>query len=74
VPVCGGTSISVWDRCNSNWLLNQIEGCFLNVEMTETGRKTEDAVISIPAQEKKQIEPEERIETKGLLPSPYKDG
>jgi len=42
--------------------------------MTETGRKTEDAVISIPAQEKKQIEPEERIETKGLLPSPYKDG
>jgi hypothetical protein len=41
--------------------------------MTETGRKTEDAVISIPAQEKKQIESEE-IETKGLLPSPYKDG
>jgi hypothetical protein len=73
VPVCGGTSISVWDRCNSNWLLNQIEGWFLNMEMTETGRKTEDAVISIPAQEKKQIEPEE-IETKGLLPSPYKDG
>ena len=41
--------------------------------MTGTGRKTEDAVISIPAQEKKQIEPEE-LETKGLLPSLYKDG
>jgi hypothetical protein len=34
---------------------------------------TEGAVISIPAQEKKQTEPEE-IETKGLLPPPYKDG
>jgi hypothetical protein len=31
--------------------------------MTETGRKTEDAVISIPAQEKKQVESEE-IETR----------
>ena len=34
------------------------------MEMTETGRKTEDAVISIPAQEKKQVESEE-IETRG---------
>jgi hypothetical protein len=29
------------------------------MEMTGTGRETEDAVISIPAQEKKQREPEE---------------
>jgi hypothetical protein len=35
-----------------------MEGCFFTLKMTGTGRKTEDAVISIPAQEKKQIEPE----------------
>jgi hypothetical protein len=50
-----------------------MEGWFFNMEMTRTGRQTEDAVISNPAQEKKQLEPEE-LETKGLLPSPYKDG
>ena len=43
------------------------------MEVTGTGRKTDDAVISIPAQEQKQREPEE-LGTKGLLPSPYKDG
>jgi hypothetical protein len=54
--------------CLTGW-----KGGFFNMEMTRNGRKTEDAVISIPAQEKKQIEPE-KLETKGLLPSPYKDG
>ena len=28
VRVCGGTSISVWVRCDSSWLFNRVEGWF----------------------------------------------